>query len=208
MRVVSWKEGEGALLRKALSILESGGILVIPSETLYALSGDATRKEAVARVFSLKARERDKPLSLFLPSLDWIPDVAALPALADEVARRFLPGPLTLVLKAKMAFPQGVEKRGKVGIRISSHPLPGELALLLGRPITATSANIGGERDVLEVSELPLEISEGVDLVIDGGKLEGIASTVVDFTSHPPKILREGAISQKELEQFWGKGHA
>jgi len=204
LRILKWTEKKEDIVKEALSVLKKGGVLIIPTETLYALSTDATQQAAVDKIFGIKKREKQKAFSVFVPSYDWIPKIAYLCPLAQKVAENFLPGPVTLILKAKISFPKGIIKDEKIGIRISSHEVPTLLAEKLKKPITATSANISGLKDAHEIDEIPEDVIKKVDIVIDAGRLMGIPSTVVDFTSHPPKIIREGAIKKDDLKKLWG----
>ena len=196
-----WKEGED-LPQELLRVLERGGVAVIPTETLYALAARALSPEAVEAVYRIKGRDRGKALSLFFSRVEGLEEFFHFPPLAKVLAQRYLPGPLTLVLKPRVEFPPYLlGPTGGVGVRIPSHPLPRMLVEALGEPLTATSANVSGERDPLTVEELPPDLVAQVALVVDGGRVGGVPSTVVDFTGDAPRVLREGAISLGELEE-------
>ncbi len=201
-RRLVWRVGEG-LPRDLVQTLEAGGLAVIPTDTLYALAARALLPRAVGRVYQVKGRDKGKALSLFFSRVEELEAFFHLSPLAWRLARRYLPGPLTLVLRPRVEFPAYLlGPTGGIGVRIPDHPLPRALVEALGEPITATSANISGERDPLAVEELsPLLLSQ-VELVVDGGKVLGIPSTVVDLTGEGLRVLREGAISARELEEY------
>ncbi len=204
-RLLVWRE-EDDLPQDMPALLGRDGVAVIPTDTLYALAARAFSLEALERIYKMKGRERGKALSIFLSRIEELEELFFLPSLAKGLARRYLPGPLTLVLRPKVVFPPPlVGPGGGVGVRIPRHPLPRMLVEALGEPVTATSANVSGERDPLTVRELPPEILSQVDLVVDGGRVLGVPSTVVDFTGRSPRILREGAVPARELEEsFYG----
>lgn len=186
--------------------LEAGGVAAIPTDTCYGLAADATRAECVSRVFELKRRSPSKPISIFVDSVEFILEEFEV----DEIAVRFLrllPARLTLVLLAKRPerYPAGiVGEGGRVGVRLSPHSLPTELARRLGRPITATSANVSGRPPLYDPREVERELP-GVDLVVDGGTLRRVpTSTVVDLTARPPVVLRAGAVPVEYLERETG----
>ncbi len=200
MDLLVWGEGD-PLPRLLVDALVGGGVAVIPSDTLYALSVRAFSPEAVKRIYDLKGRERGKPLSLFVAGGEDMERFFFLTPIAKRLAKACLPGPLTLVLRPKVPFPfLLLGPGGGVGVRIPYHPLPRALVETLGEPLTATSANISGGKDPVTIAELPRELVEGVDVVVDGGKVPGLPSTVVDCTGEVLKVLREGVVSRAELE--------
>lgn len=194
---------EGAVARGA-EVLRGGGLVVYPTETLYALGADALDPEAVARVYKVKRRPLGKPLSIAVSSLEMLRRYAYLDEKADRLARRFLPGPLTLVLRKKDLPEILTSGLSKVGVRIPADHRALELIERFGGPVTATSANITEEISPITVEEV-LEQLTGVDLILDGGPLDPsrVPSTIVDMTGEP-KVLREGRIKREELEAFLG----
>lgn len=171
--------------------------MVLPTETLYALAADATNPGAVDRVLELKRRPPESPIALIIP--DWqamIPLAWPPPPLCLELLKAHWPGPLTAVLQARgRLHPALVSEDGGVGMRISPHPVAGGVARALGRPLTATSANISGHPPPAQPNDLHPEIINGVDLVIDAGPCPGgPPSTVADLRAWPPRVLRPGAV--------------
>ncbi len=178
-----------------------------PTETFYGLGASTFDEDAVKRIYEIKKRAPDKPLTVLVSSLEELRKyVRSIPPLGIDLISRFWPGPLTLILKASREslsalspkISQGNSDTLKVGFRISSHPIACHLAQLSECPITATSANISGEPPVTRVDALSKEIFDKVDLVLDSGETPGgNASTLVDMTIDPPKILRKGALAKE-----------
>ena len=164
----------------AAAAVHEGHAVVYPTETVYGLGADATDPDAVERVFDLKGRSRDNPLSLGVPSVDAALDYTEPTAIEERFMRRFLPGPVTVVVERRSSLPDVLTAgRERVGVRVPDH----ETALdLLERapPLTATSANRSGSPSVTRISDLDDRIRDGVAVVVDGGETPGTESTVVD----------------------------
>ncbi len=189
-------------IKRARAVLLSGGLVAYPTESFYGLAVDATNEQAIIRLFSVKKRRPDRPVLILIPSVESLAQyVATIPPLAHRLIREFWPGALTLVFDASSKISQLLAaKSGKIGIRLSSHPLATALARSIGRPITGTSANVSGEPPCSTAKEVFDSLGDSVDLILDGGKTEGkIGSTVLDVTVDPPKILREGMVSREKL---------
>ncbi len=193
---------EPALLEEAGKALKRARLIVYPTETFYALGADALNQAALARLFELKGRSKEKVLSVIVASRAMLAELAAeVPEEADRLADRFWPGPLTLILKAKPGLPQGiVSAKGAVAARISSHPVANQLVNILGRAITATSANPSGQKAPTQADQVIESFGHKIDLILDAGPSRGgKASTLVDLTGKPPRILRPGAISKEAI---------
>lgn len=177
----------------ATSLLALGELVVYPTETVYGLGADAIAKDAVERVFELKGRSRDKPLSMAVPSVDAALEHVSPTEREEQFMREFLPGPVTVVTERQGHVPDVLTAgKDRVGIRIPDHDVA--LELLEGiAPITATSANVSGRPSVTNVADLDPEIREGVAAVIDGGETDGTESTVVDVGEN--EILRRGDLA-------------
>ena len=167
-------------LGDAASAVRDGRAVVYPTETVYGLGADATDPDAVERVFALKDRPRDKPLSLGVPDVDAALEHTRPTDREERFMRRFLPGPVTVVVERRSTLPDALTAgRDRVGVRVPDH----ETALeLLDRtpPLTATSANRSGSPSVTRVADLDDRIRDGVTAVVDGGETPGTESTVVD----------------------------
>ncbi len=195
-----WK----AQAEECAELLRQGKVLVLPTETYYGIVADAISPQDVRRVTSLKGREAGKPIPLIAGDVEGVELVAILRgALAKALAERFWPGPLTLVVPARSNLPEEVTGGSKtVGIRIPGPSLALAVALAYGSPLTATSANRAGGIPATTVGELDSAVSEGVDLVVDGGPTPGgEASTVLDLTGNSPRFLRRGTLTA-EVESF------
>ena len=193
-------------LKEASEALESGGVLVVPTDTSYGLAVDATNVNAVLKVFKLKKRPFDNPIHVIVDSVRMGMDYADFTPEALKLAEVFLPGPLTIILNSRGNLPELLTAgKSTIGIRIPKKNLVLELVEIFKKPITATSANIHGEPDVYSIEDLPWEIGKNVDMVLDVGQLPEVKpSTLVDLTSLPPKILRIGPISSREIFEVLG----
>jgi len=191
---------------QGIYILKEGGIVAFPTDTVYGLGAAVNLPQAVARVYQIKERPKNMPLPLLLADKSQISEVAeAVPPVARLLADKFLPGALTMVLLKSKSVPDTVTGGGRtVAIRIPAHPVPLALARGLGTPIIGTSANLSGQPSALTAEEVETQLDGKVDLIIDGGRCPGgKESTIVDLTGETPVILREGAISKKELENAY-----
>ena len=199
--------GEAASIDSAVRALGASELVAVPTETVYGLASALT-EEALSRLSLAKGRPEGRPITLLIDSLEQVRALADLPAAAERLAARFWPGPLTLVLPlrrgAKLPGPvlgSGPDGRPTAGFRLPDHPVPRALAARLG-PLPLTSANRSGEPDALEASEVAQALGETVAIVLDGGRaLGGVPSTVVFVPdSGPGRILRQGALSEGDLE--------
>jgi L-threonylcarbamoyladenylate synthase len=193
-------------VEQGISILKQGGIVAFPTDTVYGLGAAVNLPQAVARVYEVKERPKNMPLPLLLADKSQIEEVAEpVPPIAWLLAAKFLPGGLTIVLFKSKSVPDTVTGGGKtVAIRIPAHPIPLALIRGVGTPIVGTSANLSGKPSALTAEEVYAQLDSKVDLIIDGGRCPGgRESTIVDLTSETPIILREGAISQEELESAY-----
>ncbi len=184
-------------LERAAAAIRSGEAVVYPTETVYGLGADALSESAIERVFELKDRPRDRPVSLAVPDVETIDRYAKLSDREREFAEAFLPGPVTLVVKRDSAVPDaltgGLER---VGVRLPDHPVA--LALLdRVAPLTATSANRSGQPSARRVAEIDERVRADA-VVIDDGETPGGESTVVDLSAG--EILRRGALADAVTE--------
>lgn len=177
--------------------LRAGGLVVYPTETFYALGALAASAAAVARLAAAKLRPGDRPLPLVAADLAAARAVAAaFPPLAERLAARFWPGPLTLVLAAAPGLPPEVAGQGTVGVRVPGCALARELSRLAGGPLTSTSANLAGGPPVVRPADLDPGLARHVDCVLDGGEAPGgPPSTVVAVEAGGPRLLRAGAVA-------------
>ena len=180
-------------------------MIAFPTETFYGLGADAGNERAVKQIFGIKGRDFRNPIPLIIGKKEDLSGlVEDIPALAETLMTRFWPGPLTLVFEASGRVNPGLTAgTGKIGIRISSHPVATALAEALGGPITATSANLSGKKECSSAGDVLDQIGGRLDGVIDGGLTAGgQGSTILDVTCDPPRILRHGAISAARLHSI------
>ena len=190
------------MVREAADLIEAGGVIVYPTTGLYGLGADAFNSKAVERIFKIKQRPADKPLLIMLNNsneLDRL--VQHIPLPAASIMEHFWPGRITIVFEANATLPSILTAQsGRIGIRVPDHRVAFALVTALGIPITGTSANISGNAGCSRVADLDSRVVEHVDLILDAGALKGgPGSTVIDVTVVPPKILREGAITAREI---------
>ena len=188
------------LVQRAVDILRGGGLVAYPTDTVYGLAVLPGNEQAVARLFEAKRRNSFQPTPLLIASEEMAPAIgASVSNEAQALMAAFWPGALTIILAKAQTF-RSLAVGETVGLRVPDHPLPRKLSRLLGSPITGTSANIAGGAEPLTADDVRAQLGDAVDLVIDGGRCPGgRPSTVVDCTESPPRIVRQGAISEKEL---------
>ena len=195
---------EVRLIEDAAHVLENGGVIGYPTETVYGLGADAYNEEALERIFKIKGRETGKPISILVASMEMLEEITArIPPVAMGLIRDRWPGPLTIIFEASKSCPPTLTgDSGKIGVRISPHRIPQRLLETLKRPITSTSANLSGMPSLSDPQELYRVFRGKIDLVLDGGETKGGGvSTVVDVTVSPPRVVRGGVVKIKaELE--------
>ena len=188
---------------RAAAVLKKGGVVLFPTDTLYGLAVDATNKNAIAQLKRLKARETKKPISVVVPHHDALEEYAHMNELSRALARKHLPGPLTLVLPAQGKVHDDILLNGKLGLRIPNDPFSLALAEALGVPYTATSANMSGLPTPPLVHDILVQFGQSVrhiDLVIDAGPRDSKhPSTVVSVVGDEMCVLREGVLSKEDL---------
>ena len=195
---------EEIILTRAVEILANGGIIAYPTETFYGLGTDATNEKAIEKIFAVKGRNFKNPVSLIIGQADDVyPLVQDVPQTAKKLMAAFWPGALTIVFSAAdIVSPLLTAGSGKIGLRVSSHPIALGIVQKLKRPLTATSANLSGAPECTRASEVAEQLSNKIDAIIDLGDTPGAkGSTIIDVTCDPPIILREGAISRKTIEK-------
>ncbi len=220
-------------IRRAAEVIKKGGVVAFPTETVYGLAADFLNKQAVNRIFEVKKRPKDKPLTVQIQDITYLEELATdIPAFAYQLMNKFWPGPLTLVLPACPEFnsagrqageggtspyaevlppsalgdsPPKPWRRRTVGVRIPDNKIAQSMVKESETPLVVPSANLSGE-PAAKTAEEVLQAFDGlIEMVIDGGKVElGIASTVIDLSVSPYRILREGAISQKDIQDVQG----
>jgi L-threonylcarbamoyladenylate synthase len=185
--------------------IRNGGLVALPTDTLYGLAADPFSAAAIARVFAVKGRAAERALPLIAADAAQVTaQLGRLPAAGQRLAERFWPGPLTLLVPAVRALAPGVSGgTGRVGVRVPDHAVARAICAEAGRPITATSANRSGEPATPDPDRVERTLGDRLDLLIDAGKTRGgEASTIVDVTGDAPVLVRAGAISWDDI-QAW-----
>jgi len=196
-------------LSRAVDLLRNGGVAAYPTETFYGIGADAGNQSAIDKIFDLKGRERINPIPLIIGDRSLLEAIVEdVPAAATSLIETFWPGPLTIVFRAAAPSlnPALTGGTGKIGVRLSSHPLARLLSNGISGAITATSANLSGEAECVSAEEVTASLGERIQTVIDGGRAPGgKGSTVIDVTSSPPRIYRRGAVAVEAIERVIGK---
>jgi len=196
----------GISLDRAVTILQRGGIVAFPTETYYGLAVDPDCATAVQKIFTVKKRQAHKPLLLLIEKTEQLENIVQkVPQAYWPLIKKFWPGPLTLVFKAKAHINQHITgNSGTVGVRISPHPVAEQLVRRMGKPITATSANISGFSPARSAQEVVTMLGDKVDYILDGGQTEaGLCSTILGITNEKLTLLRIGQIDlSQELDEL------
>lgn len=201
---IDYVKPQDELVAKAVSVLRTGGLVVAPTETRYGLLARADFAPALGLLYSVKGRPASLPTAVFARSAAMIWEYGRRTEIAEALADRFLPGPLTLVLKAVCDLKEPVVHEGKIGVRYSPAPIIERIIGDVEFPVTATSANVSGTGDLETAEEIAAALSDGVDLVLDCGSLTSLPSTVVDCSGPSAYTIREGAISGDSIREATG----
>ena len=195
-------------IAEAAAILSRGGLVGIPTETVYGLGANGLDEDAVRRIFEAKGRPQDNPLILHVPSADWLERYCHdVPQTAYELAARFWPGPLTMILPRRACVPLrttgGLET---VGIRCPDHAMTLQIIEAAGVPVAAPSGNTSGRPSPTTAAHMIEDMSGKIDAIVDGGACRvGVESTIVDLTVTPPRLLRPGGLPLEALEEVLGE---
>ena len=198
-------EDHEKVFKIAKEILLQGGLVACPTESFYGLAVDAANEGAIRRLFTLKKRAAEHPILLLIPDVELLSEyVTRISPVAQQLINEFWPGGLTLVFEASEEISTLLTAgTGKIGLRLSNHPLTTAMARTIGAPVTGTSANISGTPPCCSAKEVLDSFGEDIDLIIDGGDTTGgIGSTILDVTVDPPQILRNGMVQRSQLEKY------
>jgi L-threonylcarbamoyladenylate synthase len=195
-------------LNPVIEILKSGGTVIFPTDTVYGIGTNAFDKKGVDRIYRLKKRPRSMPLIILISSTEQLKELTMnydLPVVR-KLGERFWPGALTVILEKSSKVPDEVSGGGKtVGVRMPDNNILRRLIELSGVPLASTSANISAGKSAASLKEVPADLIEGADVVLDGGSCElGKESTVIEVKNSKIKILREAAISRDEIFEVLG----
>ena len=193
---------------EAAEILRRGGLLGIPTETVYGLGANGLNPDAVGHIFAAKGRPQDNPLILHIPSADWLERYCVdIPDTAYALAERFWPGPLTMVLRRKRVVPDVVTAGlDTVGMRCPAHPVCRAILAAADVPVAAPSGNTSGRPSPTNMADMLEDMDGKIDGIVDGGPCAvGVESTIVDLTVMPPRLLRPGGVTLEQLRDALGE---
>ena len=202
---------EVSLVKYAADQIRAGEVLGMPTDTFYGLAADPFNLRAVDRVYDIKTRSRHKPLSLLIESVDQAEELAKkLPEEFYALARKFWPGPLTVIVKAGSRLPLKVTANtGNVALRVPNAKIPLAVVTAAAIPITATSANLSGAAECTTAEQVHDQLHGRISIIVDGGiSPRDIPSTIIDLSDEETRwrIIREGAIPKEEISKFFAQG--
>jgi len=200
---------ESSLVTYVAEKIRAGEVLGMPTDTFYGLAADPFNLHAVDRIYEIKTRSRHKPLSLLIESVDQAAELAwPVPEIFYLLARRFWPGPLTIIVKADPKLPLKVTANtGNVALRVPAAEVPLAIVRSVGSPITATSANLHGESECSSAMEVRDQLGDCLSIIVDGGQAPGVVpTTIVDVTGDGSwRLLRHGAIPEEQIVELLGR---
>lgn len=188
-------------IKKAVDCLKSGGIIAIPTDTVYGVGADPFNEDAVQKLYTIKGRPEDKPIPLVLGKVEDVEKVAQnLSGYFFHLTEKYWPGGLTIIVQSKNLLSQLTAGGTTVGLRIPDQPVLLEILQEFGGPLAITSANVSGQPAATSPEEFGKELSSKIDYIVDDGKTPGpIPSTVYDISVSPPQVRREGVIPSETL---------
>ena len=206
---INGQQPEASLVTYVAEKIRAGEVLGMPTDTFYGLAVDPFNLHAVDRVYEIKSRSRHKPLSLLTESVDQAAEIAwPIPEIFYLLARRFWPGPLTIILKADPRLPLKVTANtGNVALRVPAAEVPLAIIRAAGLPITATSANLHGEAECTTAMQVRDQLGDCLSIIVDGGQVPGVMpSTIVDLTGDGGwRLLRQGAVPEEQIIELLGR---
>ncbi len=208
---ISCENPELSLVKYAADQIRAGEVLGMPTDTFYGLAADPFNLRAVDKVYDIKTRSRHKPLSLLIESVDQAEELAkSLPEEFYALARKFWPGPLTVIVKAGSRLPLKVTANtGNVALRVPNAKIPLAVVTAAAIPITATSANLSGAAECTTAEQVHDQLHGRISIIVDGGTSpRDIPSTIIDLSDEEARwrIIREGAIPKEEISKFFAQG--
>lgn len=204
--ILDGRKLEAADLKRINNVIKGGGIIAFPTDTVYGLGCDAFNTEAIARIYTLKKREKNKPFVLFVSNKDRISKYATLNTTAERLIDEFLPGPLTIIIESSDSSPSAlVGGDDKIGVRIPDNGVILKVLEALPTPLATTSANPSGKEEAIRAEMVASVFAdEELEIIIDGGLCDHSPSSVIDTTAIPPTLLRKGPVSIFEIERTLG----
>ncbi len=195
-------------LKEPAQLIKKGGIVIFPTETVYGIGTNGFNEESIRRIYEIKKRDFNKPISLLVSNIEMVKMVAEnITDLERALMEQFWPGPFTIILKKKKIVPDILTARGDtVGVRMPSGTIAKQLIEYAGVPIATPSANISGNPSGINIDDIKNDFEGKVDCIIDGGISElGVASTIVKVIDGVPHVLREGTITKEQIQEVVSK---
>lgn len=202
------RENLDQVVEESAEILKNGGVIVYPTDTIYGLGGDPFQPNVVDRIYEIKGRDFQKPIHVLIGSLNLLnPLIEAVPMTARRLMETFWPGPLTIILKAKKSVHgRFLAADHTIGVRLPAHEFCRRISIALGKPILSTSANLSGGGNPLSLEDVPHEILQAADAIVDEGRARGTEpSTILKIVAEQVQLIREGVISLPEIEAVIGE---
>ncbi len=196
------------VIKKAGNILQEGGLVAFPTETVYGLGADALNENAAKKIYAAKGRPSDNPLIIHITSMGALEKIVShIPAAARIVAKKYWPGPLTMIFNKSGIVPYGTTGGlDTVAVRMPSHEIACAVIEAGGGYIAAPSANTSGRPSPTRAEHVEADLKGKIDMIVDGGPVEiGVESTILDMSLTPPMILRPGAVTKEMLEELLGE---
>ena len=207
MKTILFTEATNENIEAAAEIIRRGGLLGIPTETVYGLGADALNADACRRIYEAKGRPQDNPLIIHVPDSTWLSRYCEnVPESAYRLADEFWPGPLTMILPKKDVVPyRTTGGLDTVGVRCPNHPVTLAVIRAAGVPIAAPSGNTSGRPSPTTAADMVEDMDGKIDGIFDGGACSvGVESTIIDLTCEPPRLLRAGGLPLEELQRVLG----
>lgn len=199
IKKINCSNPETEIIEQVIKKLIAREIVVVPTETRYGMLTRADSEDSVKNLYRLKRRSKFQPSAVFVGNLEMMMHYGELTPSIQRLAKLFLPGPVTLIIKALDGAMLPVIVDGKIGMRISSSQVIENIMGNIPFPVTATSANLSGSEDNITIEEIHKTFGDQISLYLDGGKLDNTTSTVIDCTGTEPVVLREGAIAKETI---------
>jgi len=188
-------------LVRAHEIIQEGGVIAFPTDTVYGIGVSSFNEKAIEKIYQVKGRSKLKAIPILISDAEQLDQITSnVSPTTSQIVDEFWPGALTLILPIHPELPGNLSSGKTIGVRVPDHDLVRDLLRMTG-PLAATSANLSGKPSALTAKEVQMQLGEGIDLILDGGKVPGgMASTVLDCSGDEPRILREGPVPWEKIE--------